>query len=647
MSAPISNLKEDAHDDRPECKYDPGIFEDAIVTDLGGLGGFSSPSSMRSRDAKETSSYKADVDVDRPKSRVSAGGGNIDSEDDEEDVRVNPYYSDLDIQFARGEITGAQYLSKYYEKIGVGSPYNVAGVDADRSKTIYDGMFTGGMLGGNKYTGSADHKEDVNPYYSNLDFQLAREDVNPYYSNLDFQLAREDVNSDYSKLAILLVTGKITGNEYISKYEDLKERDDRSKTKYDGWFPRGMLGGNKYTGSADNKEDVNADFSKLAIQLGTRKITDDEYISEYEDHNVAGVGLSTNFSTSTNSPENPSPGQSGSNEVTTHTPTSVQDGNVTYISGQSLFFAEGAIEHAKKQENKIRSIFAGLGIGSECYTISAGFNELLIREGGACLEEIHIYIGSSAQIYFKSVYFSDFLASLGKIISPFPGSVYVGDDKPVPTPVFNDEGDKWNFDDMVMEWLCKQRSEGPKPIIITFNDDCEQEKPNSGNNVMGGSNSAGGSSSIGESSGQGTSLPSDPSGSRNAGDNGNEGEDEDGGNGVPEDPGKSKEPPKLPRISFAMVAYISKGLTKYEDNLAFAALSMETKFTLFFKEKKCTIDFKQLKVQQPTLPDAPPGPYRLSSVIVRVNAGYKDAIVKTKRVRTTPGGAGEIRADSF
>ncbi|KAF8988167.1 hypothetical protein BDQ17DRAFT_1435161 [Cyathus striatus] len=113
MSAPISNLKEDTHDDRPECKYDPGISDDAIVTDLGGLGGFNSPSSMQSRDTKETGSYKADVDVDRPKSRVSAGDGDIDSEDeevlysedDEEDVDPWPW-----------ETTDAQFISKYLEK---------------------------------------------------------------------------------------------------------------------------------------------------------------------------------------------------------------------------------------------------------------------------------------------------------------------------------------------------------------------------------------------------------------------------------------------------------------------------------------------------------------------------------------------------
>ncbi|KAF8989190.1 hypothetical protein BDQ17DRAFT_1334212 [Cyathus striatus] len=216
------------------------------------------------------------------------------------------------------------------------------------------------------------------------------------------------------------------------------------------------------------------------------------------------------------------PGKSGSNEVKTRTPTSVQDDNITYlryISG-NLFFAERAIEHAKKNEDEILSIFAGLGIASDSYTISAGFNELLIGEGGGCLEEIHIYIGTSAQIYSKSKF------------SPFPGSVYVGDEKPIPTPVFSDKCDEWNFDDMAMDRLHKQRSEGPRPIIITFNDGREQEKPKPGNSAMRGSNSAGGSPSASESSGQGAGPPSDPSGSGNAGDNDNKDEDEDGGDGI-------------------------------------------------------------------------------------------------------------------
>ncbi|KAF8988168.1 hypothetical protein BDQ17DRAFT_1435162 [Cyathus striatus] len=287
------------------------------------------------------------------------------------------------------------------------------------------------------------------------------------------------------------------------------------------------------------------------------------------------------FGTSTKSPEHPSPGESGSNEVTTHTPTSVQ---------------ERAIEHAK-QENKIRSIFAGLGIGSKCYTISAGFNELLIREGGARLEEIHIYIGSSAQIYFKSVYFSDFLASLGKIISPFPGSVYVGDDKPVPTPVSNDEGDEWNFDDMVMDRLHKQRSEVLEPIIITFDDGHEQEKPKPGNNFRT------------------RDQPSDPSGSGNAGDNGNEDED---GDGDPKDPEKSKEPLKPPE-------YPSR-CTNHGSNVYFT--------------RECLM----YDVQQPILSDTSRrGPYQLSDVIVKVNSGYEDAIIEAERVRTTPERAGEIQ----
>ncbi|KAF8988158.1 hypothetical protein BDQ17DRAFT_1334658 [Cyathus striatus] len=176
--------------------------------------------------------------------------------------------------------------------------------------------------------------------------------------------------------------------------------------------------------------------------------------------------------------KHPSPGKSGSNEVKTRTPTSVQDDNITYlryISG-NLFFAERAIEHAKKNEDEILSIFAGLGIASDSYTISAGFNELLIGEGvtnaTSGISMIWQWIG-------------------------FTNSVPKGHGQS-------------------LSLLMTAASEKPKP----------------GNSAMRGSNSAGGSPSASESSGQGAGPPSDPSGSGNAGDNDNKDEDEDGGDGI-------------------------------------------------------------------------------------------------------------------
>ncbi|KAF9003900.1 hypothetical protein BDQ17DRAFT_464716 [Cyathus striatus] len=123
-----------------------------------------------------------------------------------------------------------------------------------------------------------------------------------------------------------------------------------------------------------------------------------------------------------------------------------------YISRNESFvdLAKGALMHATKHKNEISSIFMALNIASRLYTISAGFNERLICEGKGYLEEIHIHINGDVA---NSVNLRQLLVSLGKIISPFPGAIYIGDSDPIQMPVFKNDGRKWQFNDLVLNRL--------------------------------------------------------------------------------------------------------------------------------------------------------------------------------------------------
>ncbi|KAJ7573952.1 hypothetical protein C8J56DRAFT_980907 [Mycena floridula] len=108
--------------------------------------------------------------------------------------------------------------------------------------------------------------------------------------------------------------------------------------------------------------------------------------------------------------------------------------------------AVDALHHINKNMSTITSLMFLHGINNEDFTVRAGFNEdLIIRDVGH-LQQIYL-------LMFMDLNVDPALQEgLGKIFSPYPGVIQMPSNS-LQTPVFQDNGEEWDFDDLVLAKL--------------------------------------------------------------------------------------------------------------------------------------------------------------------------------------------------
>jgi len=104
--------------------------------------------------------------------------------------------------------------------------------------------------------------------------------------------------------------------------------------------------------------------------------------------------------------------------------------------------AEHALHHAKSKILSVSDVFKTWNIQESEYVVLAGFDESLIKSGIGYLEQIHVFV--SAEIDATS----PLLSKLGRIFSPF-SSILFTESSSYHLPVFKDDGNVWEFDELV------------------------------------------------------------------------------------------------------------------------------------------------------------------------------------------------------
>ena len=124
---------------------------------------------------------------------------------------------------------------------------------------------------------------------------------------------------------------------------------------------------------------------------------------------------------------------------------SYQSAEQHIVTTQVLVAAEGALKYVRDpgKKKQITASFRELRIDESQYTVLAGFDEGLIRSGFGYLEEIHVF----CRVEILSS--SHFLSKLGKVLAPYPGVVFTPSFV-YKTPVFKDDGTKWDYDDLIL-----------------------------------------------------------------------------------------------------------------------------------------------------------------------------------------------------
>ncbi|KAJ7573947.1 hypothetical protein C8J56DRAFT_902816 [Mycena floridula] len=108
--------------------------------------------------------------------------------------------------------------------------------------------------------------------------------------------------------------------------------------------------------------------------------------------------------------------------------------------------AVDALHHIKKNTTGIVSLMSSYGINGEDFTVLAGFNEDLIVRGVGHLQQIYLtmLVDFSMDPALQE--------GLGKIFSPYPGVIQMPSNS-LQTSVFQDNGEEWDFDDLVLTKL--------------------------------------------------------------------------------------------------------------------------------------------------------------------------------------------------
>jgi hypothetical protein len=229
-----------------------------------------------------------------------------------------------------------------------------------------------------------------------------------------------------------------------------------------------------------------------------------------------------------------------------------------YETTQYLLGAKGAMKHVTDKENDIQMTLSRYGISKKDHYVQVGFNESLIARGAGHLQEI--YVVSSVELLPDSPIFID----LGKIFSPYPGIVFTPSTSN-PTPVFKDNGDVWDLDDLALT-RTERGISTPLLHMVTSHDtniiSCTRSVLSTG--VEGSSVGVGGNSNDGKGDDQGGKGGKGKQPWKNHGtpherkDDNRDSDDENGGN--PDDPdGNRGRTASSPRAFFDVLAKVYCG----------------------------------------------------------------------------------------
>ena len=90
----------------------------------------------------------------------------------------------------------------------------------------------------------------------------------------------------------------------------------------------------------------------------------------------------------------------------------------------------------------VSEVFYEWKIQESEYVVRAGFDESLIKSGVGYLEQIHVFVCAEVDAT------SPLLSELGKIFSPF-SSILFTESSSYHLPVFKDDGNVWEFDELI------------------------------------------------------------------------------------------------------------------------------------------------------------------------------------------------------
>ena len=104
--------------------------------------------------------------------------------------------------------------------------------------------------------------------------------------------------------------------------------------------------------------------------------------------------------------------------------------------------AEHALQHAMSKRLSVSEVFYRWKIQEDEYMVHAGFDESLIKSGIGYLEQIHVFVSTDIDAT------SPLLSELGRLFSPF-SSILFTESSSYHIPVFKDDGNVWEFNELV------------------------------------------------------------------------------------------------------------------------------------------------------------------------------------------------------
>ncbi|KIK05404.1 hypothetical protein K443DRAFT_641160 [Laccaria amethystina LaAM-08-1] len=318
---------------------------------------------------------------------------------------------------------------------------------------------------------------------------------------------------------------------------------------------------------------------------------------------------------------------------------------------QLVLGAKVALQHLQQFEAEIKAALSLSGISEVDYMLLAGFNESVIHSGIGYLEEIHVILKSE----FPSD--SDLLSSLGRIFSPFPGTIFTTcPPYCFKTPVFNSEGKAQEWDEVVFmqahTYTTLRMGHTMKEMELMSASICLNEYKILSASRSGGSgygnekkqDTPQGRRRIGGNPKKGSEKDS-KEGSKGSDDD-SEGDDDDSKGGDPDDPdSRDNSDTHLPQISFNIQTEIypntppvlasepsSSKHSKYFQLLQLeGSIAVQTKPPLLKPRQLASsyIEFKELNLQ--SIPDVDSAYYHLAHFRAEINT--REELTKFKNIK--------------
>jgi len=162
-----------------------------------------------------------------------------------------------------------------------------------------------------------------------------------------------------------------------------------------------------------------------------------------------------------------------------------------YLAITAWAAPEQAAKHITERRGNAKAIFDTHNIPIGRYTLLAGFDEFLIRDGVGLLQQVHIYT------YAEVDRGSPLLMRLGEAFSPFSSCIYTPS-MTVRLPIFKADGTVWDFDKFVCDTVLKLNDYGNSrsmsPTVIQWargryqdGNMSEQQQENSSFSLVAGS----------------------------------------------------------------------------------------------------------------------------------------------------------------